>query len=124
VIILSSSHLGMALSTTQVATGSILGSGVGKRAPVRWGVAGRMVVAWVITLPAAGLVGAACLFLANGIGGALGVAVVFALLAFAAAAMFLRSRRTAITPDNVNAEWKGGLAVTNEDQRSTVSTGA
>ena len=51
-IILSSSHLGMALSTTHVATGSILGSGVGKRgAEVRWSVAGRMVIAWVITLP-------------------------------------------------------------------------
>ena len=53
-IILSSSHLGMALSTTHVATGSILGSGVGRRgAEVRWGVAGRMVIAWLTTLPAA-----------------------------------------------------------------------
>jgi PiT family inorganic phosphate transporter len=111
-IILSSSHLGMALSTTHVATGSILGSGVGKRgAEVRWGVAGRMVIAWVTTLPAAGLVGAACWALANGIGGAWGVAVVFAILVAAAAFMYLRSRRTAINPDNVNAEWQGGLAV-------------
>ena len=78
-IILSSSHLGMALSTTQVATGSILGSGVGKRgAEVRWAVAGRMVVAWVTTLPAAGLVGAVCWFIADRIGGAAGVAIVFA----------------------------------------------
>jgi inorganic phosphate transporter, PiT family len=111
-IILSSSHLGMALSTTQVATGSILGSGVGKRgAEVRWSVAGRMVIAWVLTLPAAGLVGALCWFLAHGIGGSLGVAVVFALLVAAAAGMYVRSRRTAINPDNVNAEWEGGLAV-------------
>ncbi len=52
-IILTSSHLGLPLSTTYVATGSILGTGIGKRgAQVRWGVAGRMVVAWVITLPA------------------------------------------------------------------------
>ena len=50
-VILASSHLGFALSTTQVATGSILGSGIGKRgAEVRWRVAGRMVVAWLITL--------------------------------------------------------------------------
>ncbi|GAA3715114.1 inorganic phosphate transporter [Microlunatus aurantiacus] len=111
-IILSSSHLGMALSTTHVATGSILGSGVGKRgAEVRWGVAGRMVVAWVTTLPAAAAVGALCWFLAHGIGGAAGIAVVFALLVAAASAMFVRSRRTAINPDNVNAEWEGGLAV-------------
>ena len=44
--------MGMALSTTHVATGSILGSGVGKPgASVRWSVAGRMAVAWLITLP-------------------------------------------------------------------------
>ena len=55
-IILSSRAAGMALSTTHVATGSILGSGVGKPgAEVRWAVAGRMAVAWLITLPAAGL---------------------------------------------------------------------
>jgi PiT family inorganic phosphate transporter len=111
-IILSSSHLGMALSTTHVATGSILGSGVGKRgAEVRWGVAGRMVIAWVITLPAAGVVGALCWYLANGIGGSLGVAVVFGILVAAASWMFFRSRRTAINATNVNAEWEGGLAV-------------
>lgn len=114
-IILSSSHLGMALSTTHVATGSILGSGVGKRgAEVRWSVAGRMIVAWVTTLPAAGLTGALCWFLADAIGGAAGIAVVFAILVAAASWMFLRSRRTAINPDNVNAEWQGQLAVTDD----------
>ena len=60
-IILSSSAAGMALSTTHVATGSILGSGVGKPgAEVRWAVAGRMAVAWLITLPAAGTRRARC----------------------------------------------------------------
>ena len=114
-IILSSSHLGMALSTTHVATGSILGSGVGKRgAEVRWGVAGRMVVAWVTTLPAAAIVGALCWYLASVIGGAVGIGVVFAILVAAAAWMFSRSRRTAINPNNVNAEWEGGLAVTEQ----------
>jgi PiT family inorganic phosphate transporter len=109
VIILSSSHLGMALSTTQVASGSILGSGVGRRVPVRWGVFGRMVIAWILTLPAAGLVGALCWFVADAIGGAAGAIVVFAVLAAGAAYMFFRSRRTAINPDNVNAEWADGL---------------
>ena len=61
-IILLSSHFGYALSTTHVATGSILGSGVGKPgAQVRWGLAGRMVTAWLITLPSAGIVGASYL---------------------------------------------------------------
>ena len=67
-IILSSSAAGMALSTTHVATGSILGSGVGKPgAEVRWAVAGRMAVAWLVTLPAAGLVGALAFWLSHGV---------------------------------------------------------
>ena len=109
-IILSSSHLGMALSTTHVATGSILGTGLGRKgAAVRWGVAGRMVVAWLITLPAAATVGALCWFLASTIGGSLGVGVVFGLLVAAAAGMFRRSRKTPSIPHNVNAEWEGGV---------------
>ena len=69
-IILSSSAAGMALSTTHVATGSILGSGVGKPgAEVRWAVAGRMAVAWLLTLPAAGLVGAVTFWISHGIAG-------------------------------------------------------
>lgn len=105
-IILTSSHLGLPLSTTHVATGSILGSGVGRKgAEVRWGVAGRMVTAWVITLPAAGVVGAVCWMLAQLIGGLGGVIVVFALLVAMSGLMYLRSRRAPIGSDNVNDEW-------------------
>ncbi len=69
-IILSSSAAGMALSTTHVATGSILGSGVGKPgAEVRWSVAGRMAVAWLVTLPAAALVGALSYWLSDAVEG-------------------------------------------------------
>ena len=58
-IILLSASFGYSLSTTHVATGSIIGTGLGKRgAEVRWNVASRMATAWVFTLPAAGLVGA------------------------------------------------------------------
>ena len=67
--ILLSSHFGYSLSTTQVATGSILGSGVGRKTEVRWNVAGRMVSAWIVTMPAAGAVGAVAYAVANGIGG-------------------------------------------------------
>jgi len=110
-IILSSSHLGMALSTTHVATGSILGTGLGKKgAEVRWAVAGRMAVAWVITLPAAAVVGALCWALANALGGTLGVSVVFLILLVSAGAIFRHSRKTAVTANNVNHEWQGGLA--------------
>jgi PiT family inorganic phosphate transporter len=109
-IILSSSHLGMALSTTHVATGSILGTGLGRKgATVRWAVAGRMAIAWLITLPAAGLVGALCWALAHLVGGAAGVAVVFGLLVVCAAVIYRHSRKTAVTADNVNADWDGRL---------------
>ncbi|MBA8795511.1 PiT family inorganic phosphate transporter [Friedmanniella endophytica] len=109
--ILSSAHLGLALSTTHVATGSILGTGLGRKgASVRWGVAGRMVVAWVITLPAAAIVGGICWQLSHLIGGAAGVGVMFVVLLAAAVGMFLRSRRSAVSAHNVNAEWEGGLA--------------
>jgi PiT family inorganic phosphate transporter len=54
-VIMASSHLGFALSTTHVASGGIMGSGLGRqRDGVRWGVAGRMAAAWGLTLPAAG----------------------------------------------------------------------
>jgi len=51
---------------------------------------------------------------ANAIGGALGVTVIFGVLVFGAAYMFIRSRRTPITPENVNAEWEGGLVPADE----------
>lgn len=106
-VILSSSHLGFALSTTHVATGSILGSGLGKPgAEVRWGVALRMVAAWMITLPAAGLVGALTYWIGNGIGGYAGVLVVFALLVVLTWVIWKRSRREPVDAGNVNAEWE------------------
>ncbi|WP_229076573.1 inorganic phosphate transporter [Actinoplanes sp. DH11] len=106
-VILTSSHLGFALSTTQVATGSILGSGVGRPgATVRWAVAGRMVTAWLITLPAAGLTGALMWFGADLIGGVAGAAAVFVLMLAAAAVMYRLSRRSPVDHQNVNDEWQ------------------
>jgi PiT family inorganic phosphate transporter len=59
--VLASSHLGFALSTTQVSSGSIIGAGLGRRGgKIQWGTAGKIVIAWFITLPAAALVGAVC----------------------------------------------------------------
>lgn len=109
-VILLSAHFGYALSTTQVATGSVLGSGVGKPgAEVRWGVAGRMVVAWLVTLPLAGLVGAFTYGLVHFIGGYPGAILGFALLWLTATAIWLRSRRVPIDHTNVNADWEGNL---------------
>ncbi|WP_425498975.1 anion permease [Oerskovia flava] len=106
-VILLSSYFGYSLSTTHVATGSILGSGVGMPgAKVRWGVAGRMMAAWGMTLPAAGLVGAVCFWIQDGIGGFLGTAVVFAILVATSAAIWLASRRKPVDHTNVNDEWE------------------
>jgi len=53
-VILASSHVGFPLSTTQVVSGAVTGSGVGRPgAQVDWGMAGRIVTGWVLTLPAA-----------------------------------------------------------------------
>jgi PiT family inorganic phosphate transporter len=106
-VILVSSHLGFALSTTQVTTGSVLGSGVGKPgATVRWRVAGRMVTAWLITLPAAGLVGALMWWVADLLGGGLlGAVADVVLLAVVAATVYGRSRRNPVNAGNVNDEW-------------------
>ncbi len=58
-VILASTHFGFPLSTTQVINGGVMGAGAGKRlSAVRWGVAGNIVVAWLLTLPAAAAIGA------------------------------------------------------------------
>jgi PiT family inorganic phosphate transporter len=54
-------HLGYPLSTTHVISGAVMGAGATKRfSAVRWGIAGNIVTAWILTIPAAGLVAAAC----------------------------------------------------------------
>ena len=109
-IILSSSAAGMALSTTHVATGSILGSGVGKAgAEVRWSVAGRMAVAWLITLPAAGLAGALTFWIGHSIAGVtsslVGSIVIFGILVALSAYMWWRAQQQKVDHTNVNADW-------------------
>ena len=110
-IILSSSAAGMALSTTHVATGSILGSGVGKPgAQVRWAVAGRMAVAWLITLPAAAMVGALSYWLSyvvKDITGSrlIGDGVIFLILVALSVYMWWRAQQQKVDHSNVNADW-------------------
>jgi PiT family inorganic phosphate transporter len=110
-IILLSSSFGYSLSTTHVATGSIIGTGLGKKgAEVRWSVAGRMATAWVFTLPSAGIVGAIAYYIAHGIGGTFGVIVDVIILAAIGGFIFWRSRATKVDHNNVNAEWTGGVS--------------
>lgn len=104
-VILASSQLGFALSTTHVATGSIMGTGVGSGGNVRWRVAGRMGIAWLITLPSAGAVGALMYMLDRVLGQILGPIAIFVVMGGLALWMFLHSRRDSINPSNVNDEW-------------------
>jgi len=105
-VILAASHFGFPLSTTHVCTGSVIGSGVGRRlAEVRWSVATRMVLAWLVTLPAAALVGALAWKGADLIGGAAGASVVFLVGAGLAVGLYVASRRAPVHAGNVNDEW-------------------
>ncbi|WP_333767038.1 inorganic phosphate transporter [Streptomyces sp. IBSBF 2435] len=101
-VILSSANLGFALSTTQVCSGGILGAGVGRRlAEVRWSTAGRMALAWLVTLPAAAAVGA----LAAGVvvhGGTAGIVLIALAAAAVAGVIVVLSRRDPVHADNVN----------------------
>jgi inorganic phosphate transporter, PiT family len=100
-VILASSHLGFSLSTTQVATGAIFGAGAGKKlASVQWGVAGQMAIAWIVTLPAAAIVGAVAAWAAST--GTVGTVIVAVVGVAVAAGIYAASRRRPITADNVN----------------------
>ncbi|OFS23181.1 inorganic phosphate transporter [Corynebacterium sp. HMSC04H06] len=109
-IILTSATGGMALSTTHVSTGSIMGTGIGKRgADVRWGVAMRMAAAWLITLPCAAFVGFVSWWLARGVSAfsslTVGAIVDFVLLIAMAALIVIRSRMNPVDASNVNEDW-------------------
>jgi PiT family inorganic phosphate transporter len=77
-VILASSYIGYPLSTTHTISGAVMGVGAAKRlSAVRWGVAGNILLAWVLTLPAAALVGAGAYGLSSIFGsGALGPVIV------------------------------------------------
>jgi phosphate/sulfate permease len=118
-VILLSAHFGYALSTTQVCTGSVLGSGLGKPGgEVRWGVAGRMGTAWLVTLPLAGLVGAVTYWIVHLIGGYPGAIIGFSLLVAVSATIYIRSRKVKVDHKNVNAEWEGSLTAGLEGDES------
>ncbi len=100
-VILTSSHMGYGLSTTQVVSGGIMGAGLGgPKAEVHWSMARRMVYTWGLTLPAAALVAGAAAFVADK--GTWGVLVVGAVLVAGSAGMWVLSRRQPVNADNVN----------------------
>ncbi len=99
--ILVSSHLGFALSTTQVCSGSIIGTGLGKKGnAVNWGVAGRMLIAWLITFPCAGAIAAlACALAKTGVWGTVATVLIGICVALI---IFALSKRNPVNSGNVN----------------------
>lgn len=109
--ILASSHLGFALSTTQVASGSVIGSGLGRKgAGVRWRTAGKIGAGWLFTLPASAIVGAVAAGLTHlGLFGIL-LLVVAGLIAIMG--IFVISQKQAVTHENAfNGVEQSGAAV-------------
>ncbi|MFF2318455.1 anion permease [Arthrobacter sp. NPDC058097] len=108
--ILASSHLGFALSTTQVASGSVIGSGMGRRGTtVRWGMVGRIALGWLFTLPAAGIVGALTALLVKT--GVVGVVIAAVAGIGAVLYMFLVSRKSQVGHHNAVEVEEAGQAV-------------
>jgi PiT family inorganic phosphate transporter len=100
-VILAASSVGYPLSTTHVISGGIMGAGAAKRpSAVRWGVAGNIVVAWVLTLPAAGLLGGLVYAITSvfGSGVAGPIVITVALLALLAGTFARRVQQAAPAP--------------------------
>jgi PiT family inorganic phosphate transporter len=118
-VILASSYYGYPLSTTQVVSGGVLGSGLGKRARVHWGVIGQMLSAWVLTMPGAGVLGGvaweiADLFGAHSNAGAIVICLLAALAAFG---LWTLSRRNPVSAADLD---RTNVTVVEEAERAGV----
>jgi len=104
-VILAASHVGFPLSTTHTITGAVIGSGAAKRlSAVRWGVAGNILVAWILTLPGAAVIGGLTYLVTRIFGtGALGPIVVSTAIVIGAGALFARRSREGLAPGVVPA---------------------
>jgi inorganic phosphate transporter, PiT family len=91
-VVLTASHLGFPLSTTHVITGGVMGAGAAKRlSAVRWGLAGNIAIAWIVTLPAAAVIGGVVYAISSAFGsGAAGPLVVALALLAVLAVVFAR----------------------------------
>ncbi|UXM89763.1 inorganic phosphate transporter [Paenarthrobacter sp. JL.01a] len=108
--ILASSHLGFALSTTQVASGSVIGSGLGRKGTsVRWGTAGKIALGWLFTLPASAIVGALTALLVGA--GTVGVIIAAVVGTAAILFMFVVSRKSHVGHHNAVEVEEAGHAV-------------
>ncbi|HEX8767574.1 MAG TPA: inorganic phosphate transporter, partial [Jatrophihabitans sp.] len=101
-VLLTATQGGLPLSTTHITSGAVLGTGLGRRgAKVSWRVAGSMVLAWLLTLPAAALVAAGIGLIVDG-GGSGQILVVSAVAVVLLLGFWLWSRRNPVSAENVN----------------------
>jgi PiT family inorganic phosphate transporter len=95
-VILAASHVGFPLSTTHTISGGVMGAGAAKRlSAVRWGVAGNIVVAWILTLPTSAAIGAGVYGMTRvfGVNSEAGPVVVAALILIGISFLFGRRLR-------------------------------
>ena len=110
VSILASTSFGFALSTTQVASGGVIGAGLGRKGgQVRWSKASHVVGAWFLTLPAAAIVGAFAAWIAGL--GTFGILIDAVLITGVTIALFQISKRNAVTHTNVLSEVEGASEI-------------
>jgi hypothetical protein len=114
-VIQAATSWGLPVSTTHVISGSVMGAGATRRlSAVRWGVARRIVWAWVLTIPASAALAALAALLTEG--GPLPLAVAILVLGAAAFALLLRRIRRDVggqplpSLDNRNAADRGTTA--------------
>lgn len=106
VTILASSNLGFALSTTQVASGSVMGAGLGRRGgAVRWPKAAQILAGWFMTLPAAAVVGALTAYLS--MAGSLGIIVDILVTGAVIASVYRMSTRNKVSHKNILSDVEG-----------------
>jgi PiT family inorganic phosphate transporter len=104
-VILAASQVGFPLSTTHTISGAVIGSGAAKRlSAVRWGVAGNIVLAWVLTLPAAAIIGGLTFLVTRAFGtGAVGPIVVSVGILVGSFVLLARRSREGAAPGVVPA---------------------
>jgi PiT family inorganic phosphate transporter len=103
-VILASSYYGYPLSTTQVVSGGVLGSGLGKANKVHWNVIGQMVSAWILTMPGAGVLGGVAWAIADIFGpeSNAGAIVIVLLAALGALGLWTLAQRNKVTAEDLD----------------------
>jgi len=123
-VILASSYYGYPLSTTQVVSGGVTGSGLGRRrASVHWGVLGQMASAWLLTIPGAGLLGATAYEISSRFGAhdTAGAMVIAALAGIAAFVLFRLAQRNNVRPEDLDRTILSRTHLVPEPEEETVA---